>query len=208
MFDFGGHSFHTPHQKVRDLVFNSLDMYEQRREAAVLRIWRVDTLSIPEELFACSPTSRWYLSARRASKPLQTANPSISRRLSSKRFGARHCSALHVALQPQAMGQGPEAARRGLDRRTRCCAGGRKGAIRNQRGSRSPLQADTMVAYPIKGGYGEIYKALSRQVGDVRLNESVELIDIRRKVAITESWQLVWVGVSCLYAADPDAAWI
>ena len=33
VFDFGGHSFHTPHQKVRDLVFNSLDMYEQRREA-------------------------------------------------------------------------------------------------------------------------------------------------------------------------------
>ena len=54
-------------------------------------------------------------------------------------------------------------------------------------GSRNPLQSDTMVAYPTKGGYGEIYKALGRQVGDVRLNESVAHIDIRQKVATTES---------------------
>ena len=33
IFDYGGHSFHTPHPEVRDLVFNSLDMYEQKRNA-------------------------------------------------------------------------------------------------------------------------------------------------------------------------------
>ena len=33
IFDFGGHSFHTPHPEVRNLVYSSLDMYEQVRNA-------------------------------------------------------------------------------------------------------------------------------------------------------------------------------
>ena len=33
VFDLGGHSFHTPHPEIRDLVFSSLEMYEQRRDA-------------------------------------------------------------------------------------------------------------------------------------------------------------------------------
>ena len=33
VFDLGGHSFHTPHGPIRDLVFNALEMEEQRREA-------------------------------------------------------------------------------------------------------------------------------------------------------------------------------
>lgn len=33
VFDIGGHSFHTPHPFVRDLVYNNLDMYEQVRKA-------------------------------------------------------------------------------------------------------------------------------------------------------------------------------
>jgi UDP-galactopyranose mutase len=33
VIDLGGHSFHTPHPEVRDLVFNALDMYEQQRDA-------------------------------------------------------------------------------------------------------------------------------------------------------------------------------
>jgi len=33
IFDFGGHSFHTPHPEVRDLVFGAVEMSEQKREA-------------------------------------------------------------------------------------------------------------------------------------------------------------------------------
>src|SRR5262245_11804177 len=33
VFDLGGHSFHTPHAAVRELVFDALPMYEQKREA-------------------------------------------------------------------------------------------------------------------------------------------------------------------------------
>src|SRR3972149_5928345 len=36
VFDLGGHSFHTPHPEVRELVFNTLAMSEQRREARCL----------------------------------------------------------------------------------------------------------------------------------------------------------------------------
>ena len=33
LFDLGGHSFHTPHKAIRDLVFAATPMEEQRREA-------------------------------------------------------------------------------------------------------------------------------------------------------------------------------
>src|SRR5437762_14098110 len=33
VFDWGGHSFHTPHAAIRDLAFRSLEMSEQPREA-------------------------------------------------------------------------------------------------------------------------------------------------------------------------------
>ena len=33
VFDHGGHSFHTPHSEIRQLVFDSLPMFEQRRQA-------------------------------------------------------------------------------------------------------------------------------------------------------------------------------
>ena len=33
VFDIGGHSFHTPHPFVKELVYNSLEMYDQTRNA-------------------------------------------------------------------------------------------------------------------------------------------------------------------------------
>src|SRR5262245_37457417 len=33
MFDYGGHSFHTPHPEVHNLVFDAVEMYVQRRNA-------------------------------------------------------------------------------------------------------------------------------------------------------------------------------
>jgi len=31
--DLGGHSFHTPHPEIRELVFSAVEMYEQKRDA-------------------------------------------------------------------------------------------------------------------------------------------------------------------------------
>ena len=33
VFDFGGHSFHTPHPEVKELIYNSLEMFDQKRNA-------------------------------------------------------------------------------------------------------------------------------------------------------------------------------
>ena len=33
VFDLGGHSFHTPHPEIRDLVFRALEMHVQPRQA-------------------------------------------------------------------------------------------------------------------------------------------------------------------------------
>jgi protoporphyrinogen oxidase len=60
-------------------------------------------------------------------------------------------------------------------------------------GRRLPLQADTLVAYPAHGGYGEIFSALAHRVDDLRLGEAAVRIDPRRQTLQTASGQtLPW----------------
>src|SRR5260370_1412937 len=48
-----------------------------------------------------------------------------------------------------------------------------------KKGRRSPLPKEAVIAYPAKGGYGEIFQALARRVADLRFGQSVTSIDPR-----------------------------
>jgi len=54
-------------------------------------------------------------------------------------------------------------------------------------GERKPLQGDTKVAYPAKGGYVEIFKALAKRISDIRYHQRVVQIDPRKRIAHTFS---------------------
>jgi len=56
-------------------------------------------------------------------------------------------------------------------------------------GHRKPLQADTVVAYPAKGGFGEIYKALAKKVSHMELGVHVTKIDPIKKIVYTSTNQ-------------------
>jgi protoporphyrinogen oxidase len=42
---------------------------------------------------------------------------------------------------------------------------------------RAPLPKEAVIAYPAKGGYGEIFQALARRVADLRFRQCVTSID-------------------------------
>ena len=60
-------------------------------------------------------------------------------------------------------------------------------------GHRRPLQDDTIVAYPARGGFGEIWRALGRRLGDVRLGKRVARVDLLgREVVLADGETLRW----------------
>ena len=63
-------------------------------------------------------------------------------------------------------------------------------------GRRSPLPKEAVIAYPAKGGYGEIFQALARRVADLRLRQCVTSIDprtstLRTANGETASWRRI-----------------
>jgi protoporphyrinogen oxidase len=63
-------------------------------------------------------------------------------------------------------------------------------------GKRTPLQADTTIAYPARGGFGEIYRALAMRVPDLRLSQSVRSIDPKtRRLETSDGEVFTWRSI-------------
>ena len=186
VFDFGGHSFHTPHQEVRDLVFNSLDMYEQRRDARCFAFG--EFIPYPfQKNFKSLSNAQVVMECARGLETATNGQAPHFEAFIEQRFGAGISRHFMLPYNRKLWG-------RDLKRLAADWTGERVAApdgvqerFETKGGKRKPLQADTLVAYPAKGGYGEIYHALARQIPDLRLNESVVRIDPRRKIAVTKS---------------------
>lgn len=191
VFDIGGHSFHTPHPFVRDLVYNSLEMFDQTRKAYC---YSYDTL-IPY------PFQKHFREINNERVVRECAD-GLSNKVASNepaenfrdfildRFGigiAEHFMLPYneklwardlTLLDAQWVGErvaAPEGVREKFEQ---------------EGGQRKPLQADTTVGYPAQGGFGEIYTALSRQVHDIRLNTEIVQIDPKNKRAYTRDGKI------------------
>jgi len=57
----------------------------------------------------------------------------------------------------------------------------------SKNGRRSPLSKEAVIAYPTRGGFGEIYQALAKRVADLRLGQHVTSIDPRTSTLRTAS---------------------
>jgi UDP-galactopyranose mutase len=191
VFDIGGHSFHTPHPFVRDLVYNNLDMYEQVRKAYC---FSHDTLiSYPfQKSFRQIQNEQVVADCAKGLAELEegTKNPDNFKEFITQRFGdgiAKHFMLPYneklwardlVNLDAKWVGErvaAPEGVKEKFDLES---------------GERKPLQSDTVVAYPAKGGFGEIYKALAKQVKDIRLGVEVIQIDTKKNRVLTASGEI------------------
>ena len=187
LFDIGGHSFHTPHADVVELVERVLPggLEVQRRDA---RVWfdgalidypfqqhvgQIGDASTREECVSQLPA----LGVPR----LPAAN---FEEWIVARFGAG--IARHFMLPYNRKLWARDLRGISADWVGERVAGA--DAVRADAGSkRSPLMADAMVGYPCEGGFGTIFTAMARSAGPVALGERMVAVDVGNRVARTAS---------------------
>jgi protoporphyrinogen oxidase len=187
VFDLGGHSFHTPHEKVRRLVFDALPMEQQRREAWCLAAGSWVAYPFQQHFAELLDAELRESCARGLAAAGEWRDAANFDAYLDLRFGRGIAEAF---LRPyNAKLWGADLARMSTDwtgERVAAPAGAEQRFV-EQGGLRLPLQADTTVAYPARGGYGEIFRALARRVTDLRLGEAAMRIDPRGQTLQTNS---------------------
>ena len=193
VFDRGGHSFHSPHPQIRELVYNAVEMYEQKREARC--IVGGDLIHYPfQKHFHELKDPKIVEDCKRG---LCTANGGADcTDLESylyDRFGAG--IAEHFLMPYNRKLWGSNLRQISTDWVSERIAGHGAGLERFETsgGIRRPLQGDTTVAYPARGGFGAIAEALARKTANLRLGVRVALVDpVARKLITTSGEVLSW----------------
>lgn len=190
IFDYGGHSFHTPHPEVKDLVFNSLEMYEQKRDARCLHRKELIDYPFQKNYRMLSDQALIEECVEGLEHADDGKNSDHFEEFINRRFG--HGIAKHFMLPYNRKLWG-----RDLKRLTAEWTGERVAApegvkekFETDGGNRKPLQSDTLVAYPAKGGFGEIFKALAKRLKNVHVGKKVLNIDFSKKIAYVSNGEM------------------
>ena len=185
VFDYGGHSFHTPHPEVRDLVFSSLEMYEQKRDARCL----IENQLIPypfQKSFRQIANSKIVEECIEGLENLSSnINPQNFEEFIESRFGEGISN--HFMLPYNRKLWGRDLKRLATDWTSQRVASpeGVKEKFEKEGGKRKPLQGNTMVGYPAKGGFGAIWDTLGKKIQNIELGTTVTSIDPKKKIVYT-----------------------
>ncbi|HEV2950249.1 MAG TPA: NAD(P)-binding protein [Gemmataceae bacterium] len=221
VFDWGGHSFHTPHAHIRDLVFESLDMYEQTRDARCFihgemipypfqkHFHELQNPVIRKECASGLPSGNEAKGAENLEDYLrQRFGPGIAHHFllpyNRKLWGpdlqqlAVDWVAERVA-EPKETRKVEEREDGGLTIENGEARGSLPSSILHPRspitlsGRRSPLLSDSRVAYPAQGGFGEILRALARRLPHLQLGQEATHIDpLQRKLTTAHGDMFSW----------------
>ena len=193
LFDLGGHSFHTPHPQIRKLVFDALPMEEQRRQA-----WcyvKDEWIPYPfQKNFAHSSDASIVSECRAGLDGVERRGE--SRNLDEhleRRYGAGITR--HFLRPYNEKLWGPDLTRLAVDWTGERIASA-DGTAKPRTGERTPLRDDSLVAYPARGAYGEIFRALSRRLPHLRFGRSVAAIDPATRTLSTAAGEcLAWDSI-------------
>jgi len=196
IFDLGGHSFSTPHPDIRRLVFDALEMEDQKRDA-----WCWVNGEYVRYPFQQHFSDLANSDSRRACQiDLEAAHgwqdaANFDAYL-DHRFGH---SIAELFMRPYNRKLwGADLSRLNTEwvaERVAAPTGTEESSM-SESGRRLPLPKEAVIAYPARGGYGEIFKALARSVADIRFGESVTSIDprtstLRTANGETMSWRRI-----------------
>ena len=185
VFDLGGHSFHTPHAEIRQLVFDTLPMEQQRRDAWCLTARSWIPYPFQQHFAALEDVNlRAHCASGLAAATGWREAANFDTYL-DLRFGRGIAEAFLRPYNRKLWG--PELSRMSADWTTERVAAptGTEQRFAEAGGQRLPLQPDTTVAYPAHGGYGEIFRALARRVINLNLGENAIHIEPRRRTLQT-----------------------
>lgn len=187
VFDIGGHSFHTPHPEVRDLVERLMAgrWCWQQRDA---RVYTHQTL-IPypfQRFFDRIPDPAVVEECRRGLSEVRSGERATNfEEYLLARFGSGVAKHFMLPYNRKLWA-------RDLKRMSCEWAGERVAAPQGvperfdtTGGQRMPLQPETVVGYPADGGYAEIYKSFVPHLPALELNQEIERIDPLEKIAVT-----------------------
>jgi protoporphyrinogen oxidase len=191
IFDLGGHSFHTPHPEVRCLVFDSLEMYEQKREA---RCYASGSLiNYPFQKYFNDLTDRRVIDD--CIRGLENADGGAKafdlEHHIYGRFGAGIAEHFLLPYNRRLWGENLQRISDDWVGERIATASVSEESFETGGGKRTPLQNDTTVAYPAKGGFGEITKSLAAKVRNLRLGVSIVRIDPKAKKVFTETGEVI-----------------
>ena len=181
IFDYGGHSFHTPHPDVKELVYSSLEMYDQKRNAKCY--FHGDVIDYPFQKNFNQLTHQNIVDACAQGIPKDVDKSEFDNfeDFIKEKFGKGISD--HFMLPYNRKLWGRDLKRMAADwTAERVASLDRTERFKTSGGKRTPLQPDTKVGYPAKGGFGEIFLALGKKVENVDFNKTVVNVDIKKKL--------------------------
>lgn len=189
VFDIGGHSFHTPHPEVYELVQDLMEggLYYQPRDA---RVYSHGVL-IPypfQRSYELIPDSAVV---RACEEGLRNAASNVAEATNFEDYIIRKFGqgiADHFMLPYNRKLWARDLRRISCEWTSERVAApkGESEQFDTTGGKRKPLQPNTQVGYPREGGYEEIYKSFVPHLPGVELNSTVVHIDPLERVATTQ----------------------
>lgn len=195
VFDLGGHSFHTPHAEVLELVRDVMgnNWHEQPRDA---RVWvagqlipypfqrHFDQLENPGIVADCAGHQADAQAVARSRDfeewIVHRFGEGVARHFMlpyNRKLWARDLRKIDCEWVGERVATGHAASNASKPPATDPSA----------MPARKPLQADSRVAYPLQGGFGEIFHALAARCHRIELGEEVVHIDLKQRKLITRS---------------------
>ena len=187
VFDFGGHSFHTPHPAVKRWMADAVELYEQPRQARCYShgcMIRYPFQKHFRDLDDAMVVSDCAQGLREAEAAPSAANFGA---FLERRFGPGIGRHFMFPYNRKLWGDDLERlAPDWVGERVAAPAGTEESFV-EEGGKRTPLQDGTRVAYPARGGFGSIMTALARQLRHVRYGQRAVALDLRARTVTTSS---------------------
>lgn len=189
VFDIGGHSFHTPWPDVKDFVEDVTGgLFHQRRNATVW--YGGKTFPYPfQQNYKSTEDEALIAECEKAESKGVGEKPEKFGDFLTWKFGKGIADAFMTPYNRKIWGMNLN--RMSTEWTSERIADTKTDTFKTDGGKRTALQPDTEVGYPTKGGFGEIFSAISSHIPEshFKMRTTYELIhpDARRMNTLTDT---------------------
>jgi UDP-galactopyranose mutase len=194
VFDIGGHSFHTPHPEIRDMMEKiGLKLYAQERKAWVYHEHELIPYPFQKNYDKLSSAVIKEECARDPGNKTLADSASNFEDWVALRFGDGIAKHFMLPYNRKLWA-------RNLSRISTEWVVERVAAPKDEKqsfsetsGKRMPLQSDTTVAYPAEGGFDEIFKKIAENIrSPIKTNAEVKRISVKDHTINYSGTESVW----------------
>ena len=186
VFDIGGHSFHTPHPEVNELVSNLLDggIFKQKREARVFTNGQLIDYPFQkhfEQISNAEIVKECEIGLDNVDNT--SSNPENFEDYIIDKFGQGISKHFMLPYNKKLWARDIKSISCEWTSERVADVKGKNESFQTSSGKRKPLQSDTKVGYPQKGGFQEIFRSFENLLPNLLCNKEVSSIDISKKIA-------------------------